>query len=374
MRNRVITVLLVLSVFFQSHLCVATDNFWMDNPDLLHYLEAVTKIRENFLFSEPDVRRSQIIRDTITAYLKRKDPFSDYLSPEEYSAFKDSQKNDYAGIGMEIQKNDTEEVICYPYPDTPAHKAGIEIGDRLEAIDSISVEGKSLYTLAAMAKGKKGTYLELTIRKKSRISKNLLIKRQPISVKAVSRQEVDGMPVIRIYGFAASVCQDLKFLLSAFEKDQPVIIDLRANPGGNFHAAVDAAMLFLDKGKTVVSVRNQKQVVKAYTSFTSSLMPDSKIFLWQDEKTASAAEVFIAALTQNQRAVSIGKRSFGKGTRQDIIELTDGSALVLTTGYLQTPDKRIYHGKGLEPDHVLTETNPDTSDYMKVNKALLREH
>jgi carboxyl-terminal processing protease len=113
--------------------------------------------------------------------------------------------------------------------------------------------------------------------------------------------------------------------------------------------------------------------MEKYESGNGFVNSGSQLFLWQDEGTASAAEVFIAALTNNHRAVSIGKKSFGKGTKQEIFEMSDGSALFITTGFLQTPDGLYFDGKGLHPDYTIESNNPQTIEYLLNVKGLLKE-
>ena len=99
----------------------------------------------------------------------------------------------------------------------------------------------------------------------------------------------------------------------------------------------------------------------------------SQLFTWQDQGTASAAEVFIAALTDNKRAISIGKKSFGKGTKQEVFELNNGAALFITTGFLQTPDGIRFDDKGLKPDYFIKSSKPQTQDYFIQVKNLLKQ-
>ena len=162
------------------------------------------------------------------------------------------------------------------------------------------------------------------------------------------------MPVIRLVGFAPGTRRELAELLSARAPGAPLVLDLRGNAGGDLHAAFDAASLFLARGAPIASVR-ARDGIHGYASTTDPLaaLDGQRAVLWQDGATASAAEVFIAALTGNARAVSVGARSFGKGTRQDLIELSDGSALVLTTGHLRTPAGVEFDGRGLAPGHAV---------------------
>jgi len=371
-------ILLILFLTFLSYTYALAENsseqnhknFWLKNNDILIYLEAVTQINENYLFITSDIGRKQIIQDTIKSYLKDSDTFSDYLSAEEYSKFKKSQQDNYVGIGMEIEKNSSGAIVCFPYPNTPAEKAGIKVGDILETIDGKSLQKRSLFTIASMARGKKGTRIILTILQKNGTRKKITVTRSPVKVEYVSKSLLSSMPVIKILAFTRNTQRELKDILTGLEKDKPIIIDLRGNPGGDLYAAIDSAMLFLQKGTPVLSVKTRKQDKQIYKSLNNALNSTSPIYLWQDQRTASAAEVFIAALTQNRRAISIGKKTFGKGTKQDIIELSDGSALVLTTGYLQTPDGTIYHKQGLQPMYIIDQKISETHHYLTEVKAI----
>lgn len=338
-------------------------NFWLGNEDIVTYLEAVTIIKNNSLFLPPDIKREQIVSATIKSFLREADPFADYLTAEEYSKFVESQKKNYVGIGMEIQKESDGEIICIPYPGSPAEKAGIGLGHRLIYIDKVPVKGKSILAIASIAKGEEGTKVVLTVADDRGIVRELSVERSRIKYESVLMSRISGIAVIRIISFSRDTQRELKYILNGLNASEPIAMDLRGNPGGDLHSAIDAAMFFLKKDKKIVTVKG-KDKVTVYKSFIEPINIESPIYLWQDERTASAAEVFIAALTQNYRAVSIGKRSYGKGAKQDIINLNDDSALILTTGYLETPFGTIYHGKGLKPDHFVPESIPDTQDYM----------
>src|SRR5262249_16933425 len=226
-------------------------------------------------------------------------------------------------------------VVCVPYPGSPAKEAGITVGDQLKSIDGIPVDGKSLFAVAAMARGKLGTAVDFIILTKSGTEKRVRVTRSKVVAETIAKHWFGQKPGIKIFSFTRDTKEKLRRILSDWETDIPIIIDLRSNAGGDLYAAIDSAMLFLEKGKKIVSIKT-RHGSKIYESAGGAINLSSPVYLWQDEATASAAEVFISALTENDRAVSIGKRTFGKGTKQDIIELSDGSALVLTTGDLLT--------------------------------------
>ena len=335
----------------------------LKDRDIFLLMEAITRIKNDDLFLDPAVNREEILRDAIKSYLPTLDPFSAYLSREEYLEFKESLNEKYVGIGMEIDKTAKDEFVCLPYPGSPAEQAGIKTGDRLKSIDGIPLKGKSLFTVAALARGQIGTSIALVVITGNGIEKAVNLVRSKVKIEAVSRQWLGNFGVINILSFTKNTKGEVKSIINDWEKKKPIIIDLRNNSGGDLYAAIDSAMLFLEKAKPIVTVKSRSEL-KTYESTNRAVNLTSPLYLWQNESTASAAEVFIAALTQNHRAVSIGKTTFGKGTKQDILELSDGSALVLTTGYLLTPNGTEYQGRGLAPTYPLEKEHPQTEDYL----------
>ncbi len=335
---------------------------------MLLWAEAVSKIIDKSL---DDLTAEEIARESLKAYLKNKDPYSDYLSPEEYRGFKASQEADYAGVGMEIERNAEGNILCFPYPGGPAERYGIKSGDILTAVEEISVSGKSVFTIGTMVRGKEGTEISLTVQDKTGKSRQIRVKRASVQTESVTKKRMDSLTVVQILSFGKSTQRELKYALMNANETEPVVIDLRGNPGGDLHSAIDSAMLFLEHDKKIVDIA-KKNESKSYKSSGTDANFRFPLYLWQDEMTASAAEVFIAALTQNKRAVSIGKKTYGKGIAQEIAELSDGSAIFLTAAYLQTPDGTRYHGRGLQPDYVIDTDSPRTKDYLAKVKDLNR--
>jgi carboxyl-terminal processing protease len=321
-----------------------------ERPMLPTMAEAAAHIREHALFATNDLPKA-LTPGALKAYLAHKDPYSDYLTPEEYARFKASARG-YAGVGMEIERRPNGEVLCFPYPDGPAARAGIRAGDRLLAIDGVSARGKALPTLAAVAIGEVNTPLWVEVASDNDRSRRVQIRRARIAAPRATLRNHGDVQVIEVPSFTPATKAEIAYILSGWKAASPVVIDLRGNFGGDFHAAIDSAMLFVPEGDLIGSVRT-KSGVKQYASTLSGVRASGRVIVWQDAVTASAAEVFIAALTQNARAVSIGRKTFGKGTRQDVIELSDGSALILTTGYLLTPKGTRFDGVGLFPGEYL---------------------
>ncbi|MEO8935537.1 MAG: S41 family peptidase [Burkholderiaceae bacterium] len=334
--------------------------------------EALAIVQQQALFLKDGERidRAQFdTSDQLKVFLAARDFYSDYLTRAQFDRLKQSQRPRYFGIGMEIQRSASDEILCYPVPSGPAAAAGIKAGDRLLTVDGVEATGQSLPGIVGIASGDAGTEVRLGVATSDGSRRSVAIRRVEVTAPAVSRERRDGVTVIRVPSFTQNTRSDLEFMLSTVPASTVVVIDLRANTGGDFYGSIDAAMLFLAHGAPVVSVRSRRGIAR-YVNTRERRNISRCVVLWQDEMTASAAEVFVAALTGNRRAKSVGWRSFGKGTRQDVFELLDGGALILTTGRLQTPGGIEFEGKGLLPD-IDVGRRGGTEEYLRKTARLI---
>jgi carboxyl-terminal processing protease len=332
------------------------------------YFEAVTKIRKQRL---PPLQNVQIVRGTLKAYVRSLDPFSDYLSPEEFKQYKLFQAPQYAGVGMEIERDKAGRIVCFPYPESPAMQAGIGAGDILEAVDGVSTADLSPLTVGLKIRGQEGIAVWLKVSKGDGEPKDIPIIRTVLEARSVLVEQQRSLPIVRFLTFTPRTPQELQNALRTLQNATAVVLDLRGTPGGAFFGAIGAAKLFLARGQKITGLKTQEGLKEYRNDLDASAPTATTLYLWQDAWTASAAEVFIAALSQNQRAVTIGTTTFGKGTVQDIIALSDGSALRLTTGYIQTPDGTLYHQQGLKPTYPLDPAPATTADYVAKTVTLM---
>ncbi len=330
--------------------------------------EIVSLLRRHALFFDVDAKEKTIPSD-IVKFLKTHDPYANYFSQGEYTRFLRLQRGGYVGIGMEIKPDRSGRILCFPYPGSPAEKAGIRSGDQLFTVNNTSVDRDSLSTISIMTGGEPGTEVQLAISSGTGPKKQVTVQREQLSVDDVSTRKKNGFLIIQLRSFRQGT---KKKLLEALKKSKhlPVILDLRKNSGGDLAAAISSATIFLEKKEVVVRIQ-KRNGRNPMTSSTDMLDTTVSIYIWQDAFTASSAEVFIAALTENDKAVSIGRRTFGKGTMQDVFTLHDNSALVLTTGRLLTPDNFDFDGLGLPPDITLLSKNLTTEEYLVKTKELL---
>ncbi|MEA3490610.1 MAG: S41 family peptidase [Campylobacterota bacterium] len=323
---------------------------WYNNDEMVSFYEALTKISSESLYVDT---LHSIPQSILKLYIRKIDRYGDYFSKEEYQAFLHTLTPEYAGVGMVLyQQNRYEKILCIP---TEKHlgKDKISKYDELVSVDGRSVEGKNFYLVSSWIRGKKNSSVTLEIRKSSGQLQSTTLKRTEQHFQSVQPIIENGTAIIQIVRFTGETPQELQGILRQWPKSIPIVIDLRGNGGGDYFAALQSADLLLPKNTLISSIKTAKSH-NDYHASTSDLMEGRPTFLLQDKFTASAAEVFIAALTQNDRAESIGKRSFGKGVVQKFIPLTGGDALLLTYGKIITPNGKSYNKRGLLPTSNLS--------------------
>lgn len=338
--------------------CVAA----RDDSALRLYAEALAQIDAQAVFGSSDATAT--VGKTLAAYLSSQDPYSGLLTRAEYAAYLATQREGYAGVGAELERRHDGDTLLYPFPDGPAARAGISAGDRLLAVGGVPVKGKPLAVLGAWVTGQPGTRVTLDVSGRAGGSRRVDVTRERVAQPDVSATAMGRARVLRLSRFTAATRASVEALL-ARTGTTPLVIDLRGCGGGDFHAAVDTAMLFLQRGEPIVTV-SRRSGEQRYTSTIDGSPLAQPMFVWQDEHTASAAELFIGALTDNARATSVGRTSAGKGSRQDIVPLHDGSALILTTGYLSTPHGLRFDGRGLTPQRPVA-SGAGTSVYLSAS-------
>lgn len=318
---------------------------WADDEDMTALYEALITIQEQHLFA-PD--GPALVDKSLKGLLRGLDPYSDYLNPTQYRAFKKAGTANYAGLGMDINQDAQGRITCLPWPGEPAFKAGVRPGDELLAVDGRATRGRSVFVIGSWIRGRKGQAVVLSLKSGSGRPKKLKVIRKPLSAKTIDLKNESGLTIIRISRFSNHTATDLAKVLGKLVPGRTLVFDLRGNPGGDFEAAVEAADYLLPPGQVIVG-RRTRAGLKRLLSQRRPLDSKSRIFIWQDGSTASAAEVFIAALTGNNRAESLGRTSYGKGLSQKIVPLSTGAALVLTQARLISPTGRAWQGRGLEP-------------------------
>ena len=277
-------------------------------------------------------------------------------------------RGEFVGVGLEIAMEDGLLEVVTPIENSPAAKAGISANDVITKIDNKPVRGMTLDQAVGKLHGPKNTAVRLSISRKGRNRPiEITLIREVINMKSVrSRTEGNDVGYIRITEFTEQTTDLLRMAIGQLTRNigadniKGFVIDLRNNPGGLFDQAVSVASSFLDNGE-IVSIRGRNaEDVGRYNAGASDLTKGKPLIVLINGGSASASEIVAGALQDRKRATIIGSRSFGKGSVQTIIPLTDGEgALRLTTARYFTPSGRSIQAKGIEPDINVPQAVPD---------------
>ncbi len=318
----------------------------LSKSELSRIGEAMKSIRDDFLM--PTKSAKEITDDMLRFYIRSIDDYGDYLTGREYRAFLESNNSDYFGVEMDIERKKGR-IYLYPFKGGLAENLGLRTGDELIAVNGAPVYGQSVFLVGSKIRGAKDVTVQLTIRRGEGIPRIFSLRRKRtnyLSVRYLSFADADFIQITR---FVENSDRQLKTILSGItDQAKTLVIDLRGNQGGNLQAARQCADYFLPFGAILFHLQTRRNS----RDITATLPEISRnpVIVIQDRITASAAEVFIAALVENGRALSVGEKSYGKGLAQRFIPLVDGSALRLTFAEILTPEKHRYQGKGLLPD------------------------
>jgi len=304
-----------------------------------------------------DVPPKELIYSAIKGTLRGLDPHSSFLDPDSLKEMQVETSGSFGGLGIEITLRDDILTVVSPIEGTPAFRAGLQPGDRIIKIDGLTTKDMQLSDAVKRMRGKPGSKVTISVvREGWGEPKDFDIQREVIHVQSVRTQELeDGVGYIRLRQFQEQTAQDLDAAIDKLTKAgmKALVLDLRNNPGGLLTAAVEVSEKFLEDGKLVVytegRVRNQNMRFTAHAKRPHTKLP---MVVLVNQGSASASEIVAGALQDYGRAKVVGTQSFGKGSVQTIIPLSDGAGLRLTTAKYFTPKGRSIQGKGITPDVI----------------------
>jgi len=305
-----------------------------------------------------EVAPKELIYSAIKGTLRGLDPHSSFLDPESYREMQVETSGSFGGLGIEITLRDDILTVVSPIEGTPAYRAGLAAGDRIVKIDGLATKDMQLADAVKKMRGKPGTKVTISVVREGWTEpKDFEIQREQIRVHSVRTQDLGGgIGYVKLRQFQEQTAHDLDQALEKFAKDgmKAIVLDLRNNPGGLLTSAVEVTEKFVEDGKLVVytegRVRNQNMRFSAHAKKAYNTIP---MVVLVNQGSASASEIVAGALQDYGRAIVVGVQTFGKGSVQTIIPLSDGSGLRLTTAKYFTPKGRSIHGKGITPDIVV---------------------
>ena len=293
------------------------------------------------------------------------DPYSVFFKPDEAKSFQDEIAGNFEGIGMEVGMKDKILTVIAPLKDTPAFRAGIKSGDKILKIDKKVTTDMSIDDAIKLIRGPKGTTVTLTIfREGDKIPREIKIVRDTVNIPTLDTEaRKDGIFVVKLYSFDANSARLFRDAMKKFADSgsDKLLLDLRGNPGGYLESAVDIASWFLPNGKTIVTEdyggKKEPDVYrsKGYNIFNDKL----KFVILMDGGSASASEILAGAMQDNGKAKIVGAQSFGKGSVQEVVNITPDTILKITVAKWLTPDGTSISEKGLTPDYPVEITQKD---------------
>lgn len=296
------------------------------------------------------------------------DPYTVFLPPDDNEAFKEDIRGDFGGVGMELGIRDGELTVVSAIENTPAKKAGIVSGDKITRIEGIDVKKYSIDQAVKRIRGDIGTQVKLTVyRPSTEKTYDFTLTRARIQVPTLDTQLLgSGVFVIKLHNFNANAPELFRDGLKKFinSKSDKLILDLRGNPGGYLDAAVSISSWFLPEGKVVVresfggKAEDKIHRSRGYNVFNDKL----KMVVLVDKGSASASEIVAGALAEHGRAILIGETTFGKGSVQELVNLSGGSALKVTIAKWLTPNGHSLAEGGLEPKIKVELSDKDRAD------------
>ena len=290
------------------------------------------------------------MQSILQQYARSLDRYSDYTPPEEFAMLQALEAESHVGLGFNLVEGEDGLFRCFPFPAEAAELAGLLPGDQLLSIDGKPTAGISRYRIAAAALGQEGTTARLEVQRKGQRPRVVEIKRAVIATSPIQTTEGDRGMTIRIIRFNAKTTRDLEAILLQLPAGSNLVIDLQGCPGGELESAIACASMFVSPGEEVCrTVTRQKEEI--HLSKNPSPFRAGSLVLKQNEGTASAGELFIAALTADPatRAVSRGPVTYGKGMTQTEFGLKAGGALKITDSRLLGPGGRSWERSGLQP-------------------------
>lgn len=320
------------------------------------FSDVISIVRSDYV---EDVGSKELIYGALKGMIHSLDKYSEFMDPETYTEMKTETEGEFGGIGIEIAIKDELLTVIAPIEDTPAYKAGLKAGDRIVKIDGEITRGITLLEAVKKLRGKPGTQVSVTIlREDAGKLLDFTITRDTIKVKSIREAKIleDKIGYIRLSVFQERSAKDLEDALAELEKQglDSLILDLRNNPGGLLNVAVDVAGKFLAAGKLVVYTKGRiKQQEMEFKARNKEPKVDYPLVILVDKGSASGSEIVAGAIQDHKRGIILGTKTFGKGSVQTVIPLSDGSAIRLTTSKYFTPNGRTIHGEGVTPDIIV---------------------
>jgi carboxyl-terminal processing protease len=318
--------------------------------ELRIFTEVLSQVTKNYV---EKVEAKALIYNSIRGMLSSLDPHSAFLPPDAYKEMQVDTRGEFGGLGIQISIKDKLLTVIAPIEDTPAWRVGIEAGDKIIKINGELTKDMTLQEAVSKMRGPKGTEITISIAREGLQGlKDYTIVRDIIKIKSVrSRMIEEDIGYVKLNQFQERSAKDLEKALKKLEEEgvSSAILDLRNNPGGLLRSAIDVSGLFMPKGKLIVYIKGREGERTEYRTQGGYNFGFPMVVL-VNHGSASASEIVAGALKDWDRAVVLGVQTFGKGSVQSVMPLSDGSGLRLTTAKYYTPKGTSIQNTGITPD------------------------
>jgi|WetSurMetagenome_2_1015567.scaffolds.fasta_scaffold150416_2 carboxyl-terminal processing protease len=377
LRNTLAIVAATLALVVSAPLSAVEDQGKLPLEELRTFAEVYNQIRLGYV---EEIDDSTLLEYAIQGMLSGLDPHSAYLTEDAFQSLQDNTSGEFTGLGLEVGMEDGYVKIISPIDGSPAAEAGLQSGDIILKLGNVPVKGMTLNEAIEIMRGPKGSKIELSIGRPGESQPfEVTLVRNTIKVASVRQSWLEpGYGYIRIAQFQNSTGEDVRKALEklmAEQKLKGLVLDLRNNPGGILRASVDVAGLFLDGGNVVYT---KGRLENSDTSFDADPLDATNgvpLVVLINQGSASASEIVAGALQDRGRAVLMGTRSFGKGSVQTVLPLSDSRAIKLTTALYFTPNGRSIQAEGIVPDIVVERATVTAyNDPQQISEADLSGH
>ena len=329
------------------------------------FSEVLDKINKEYV---DDVNQSEAMDAAINGVLQSLDPYSAYMSPESFQNMQTESSGEFGGLGIEVGMEHGVIKVISPIDNSPASKVGVKAGDYIVKIDDIQVQGKSLTEAVDLMRGKVGTDIEITVRRRGeKKALTFIITRDIIKVASVKSRIIDEKTgYLRLTSFNENSIDQIKDKIKEFNKNENIetyILDLRNNPGGLLSQAIKISDFFLNHGEIVSTKSKRKYENRKWFAKKGDILNANTLIVLINYGSASASEIVAGALQDHKRAILVGESTYGKGSVQSIIPLKNDGAIRITVSKYYLPSGKSISDVGVTPDIEISEN----TDEFKLN-------
>ncbi len=354
-----ISKILLILIFFTTNVSGKDNENLYKKIDL--FGEVLDKVKKEYV---DEINESDVMDAAINGVLQYLDPYSVYMNPELFESMQTDTKGEFGGLGIEVSMEAGVVKVISPIDDTPASKAGIKAGDYIIKINDVQVQGKTLMEAVKLMRGPIDSSIDLTIRRRGEkkiINKTII--REMIQVKSVEAKIMkNNIGYLRLKSFNSNSSKQLVEKIKNFEKSKKLtgyILDLRNNPGGLLTQAINVTDFFLNDGEIVSTKGRKASENRRFFAKKGDKVKGKPLIILINNGSASASEIVAGALKDHKRAILLGENTYGKGSVQSIIPLSDGGGMRLTISKYYLPSGQSISEIGVSPDILVEEESED---------------